>query len=202
MNLQITEPSYPKSLNESMITLRGITWDRFKTIESDFADINSVRLTYVGGDLEIMAPIGEEHEAVKSTLGFLLETYMWEKDIRFYKRGGFTLEKPGYAAGEPDESYSIGSKKAVPDIVIEIIVTSGSIKKLDLYKPLEIPEVWFWKANRLNIFRLKDGEYQEISRSEFFPDLDVTLLLDYLQYSDQYDAVREFRAKIHDSHKP
>ena len=201
MNPQIMEPSYYPQLHESMVTLRGISWERFKKIEADFSDINGVKLTYIGGNLEIMAPIGEEHEAVKSTLGFLLETYMLEKDIRFYRRGGFTLEKPGYAAGEPDESYSIGIKKATPDIVIEVIVTNGSIKKLDLYKPLEIPEVWFWKANRLNIFRLEDGEYKEISRSEFFPNLDIEMLLEYLQYSDQYDSVREFRSKIRDSHK-
>jgi Uma2 family endonuclease len=72
-----------------------------------------------------MSPIGDRHEYVKTTMGYLLEAYMREKGIRFYGRGGFTLEAPGYASGTPDESYCIGSNKETPDIVIEIIVTSG-----------------------------------------------------------------------------
>lgn len=47
-----------------------------------------VRLTYLSGVMEIMSPIGGEHEYVKSTLGLLLEAYMREKGIRFYKLGG------------------------------------------------------------------------------------------------------------------
>jgi Uma2 family endonuclease len=63
-----------------------------------------------------MPPIGEEHEYIKKTLGLLLEAYMKEKGIRFYALGGFTLKAPGYPSGIPDESYSISSKKEVPDI--------------------------------------------------------------------------------------
>lgn len=54
---------------------------------------------------------------------------MRELNSRFYGRGGFTLEELGYASGTPDESYCIGSNKETPDIVIEIIVTSGTINR-------------------------------------------------------------------------
>jgi Uma2 family endonuclease len=128
-------------------------------------------------------------------MGYLLEAYMRELGIRFYGRGGFTLEAPGYASGTPDESYCIGSNKETPDIVIEIIVTSGTINRRELYKPKRIPEVWFWKSDQMRIFRLnKAGEYEEVSRSSFFPDLDKTLLLRYIAHPDQYDAVNEFVA--------
>lgn len=69
---------------------------------------------------------------MKSTLGLLLEAYMRVQGVRFYKRGGFTLEEPGYASGTPDESYCIGTDKETPDIVIEVIVTSGSINRREL----------------------------------------------------------------------
>ncbi|GAB1541485.1 hypothetical protein NUACC21_41560 [Scytonema sp. NUACC21] len=51
------------------------------------------------------------------------------------------------------ESYSIGTKKGVPDIVIEIIVTSGTIDRKELYKPKQVPEVWFWKKCFAAIYR-------------------------------------------------
>ena len=118
---------------------------------------------------------------------------MKEKGIRFYKRGGYTLEAPGYTSATPDESYSVGTKREVPDIVIEIIVTSGTIDRKELYKPKQVPEVWFWKSNFMQIFRFTGwGEYEEVERSGFLPNLDKALLLRYLGHPDQYNAVNEF----------
>jgi Uma2 family endonuclease len=192
MSIPLLNKSFPPT-EEKMVTLYGIGWEQFKGIEAQLKDNRDVRLSYLSGTLEIMSPIGERHEEVKSTLSLLLDAYVREKGIRFYKRGGYTLEAPGYASGTPDESYSIRTKKEVPDIVIEIIVTSGTIDRKELYKPKQIPEVWFWKSDRMRIFRFTEwGEYEEVERSGFFPDLDKALLLRYIGYPDQYDAVNEF----------
>jgi Uma2 family endonuclease len=182
---------------EKLVTLPDVSWEQFKGIEAQLKDNRNVRLSYLSGILEIMSPIGDKHEKVKSTLGLLLEAYMREKGIRFYKRGGFTLEEPGYASGTPDESYSIGTEREIPDIVIEVIVTSGTINRKKLYKPKKVPEVWFWKSNEIKIFRLNEqGEYEEVDRSGFFPELDKSLLLHYIAMPDQYDAVQEFTQAI------
>lgn len=182
---------------EKLITLHNISWGQFKAIEAQLENNREVRLTYLAGVMEIMSPIGRKHERVKSTLGLLLEAYMKQKGQRFYKSGGFTLEEPGYASGTPDESYCIGSDKQTPDIVIEIIVTSGTINRRELYKPLKVPEVWFWRSDSIRIFRLSAaGEYYEVERSQFFLDLDKALLLRYVGHPDQYDAVKEFTQAI------
>lgn len=196
MNLQFLDKPARQPTEEKRVTLYGITWEKFKAIEAQLEDNRDVKLSYLSGILEIRSPIGEEHEDIKSTLGLLLEAYMRKKGIRFYKRGGFTLEAAGYASGTPDDSYSIGAKKDVPDIVIEVIVTSGTINRRELFKPMKVPEIWFWKSNQLRIVQLKDKEYEEVSRSTFFPDLDLALLLRYLGYPDQYDAVEEFQSVI------
>jgi Uma2 family endonuclease len=196
MSIQILD----QPLEEKVVTLLGVSWEQFKAIEIPLLDNREVKLTYLAGVLEIMAPIGDKHEYVKTTLGYLLEAYMREKRIRFYGRGGFTLEEPGYASGTPDESYCIGTNKETPDIVIEVIVSSGSINRKELYKPKKVPEVWFWKSQALRIFHLNtDGEYEEITRSNFFPDLDTALLLKYLDYPDQYDAINDFTQAIKES---
>jgi Uma2 family endonuclease len=196
MSVQILD----QPLSEKIVTLSGVSWEQFKAIEIPLLDNREVKLTYLAGVLEIMAPIGDKHEYVKTTLGYLLEAYMRVKGIRFYGRGGFTLEEPGYASGTPDESYCIGTDKETPDIVIEVIVTSGSINRKELYKPKKVPEIWFWKSKELRIFRLNAiGEYEEVSRSGFFPDLDTALLLKYLDYPDQYDAVNDFTEAVRKS---
>ncbi len=184
---------------EKLITLHSISWEQFKGIEAQLDKNREVRIAYLAGVMEIMSPIGDRHEYVKTTLGYLIEAYMREKGIRFYGRGGFTLESPGYASGTPDESYCIGSNKETPDIVIEIIITSGTINRRELYKPKKVPEVWFWKSDQMRIFRLNiAGEYEEVNLSRFFPDLDKALLLRYVADPDQYDAVSEFVQAIRD----
>ncbi|KYC43307.1 hypothetical protein WA1_14575 [Scytonema hofmannii PCC 7110] len=189
MNISLLD----RAIEEKLVTLTDVTWEQFKGIEAQLIDNRSVRLSYLSGILEIMSPIGEEHEAVKSSLSLLLDAYIRVLKIRFYKRGGYTLQAPGYASGTPDESYSIGTKKPVPDIVIEIIVTSGTIDRRELYKPKQVPEVWFWKSDTIRIFYLNaQGEYEEVSRSSFFPNLDPNVLLQYIAMPDQYDAVQEF----------
>ncbi|MEQ8461999.1 Uma2 family endonuclease [Coleofasciculus sp. E1-EBD-02] len=193
MNVSLLDKQPQPPLAEKLVTLHDITWEQFKAIETQLQNNQGVRLTYLSGVMEIMSPIGAFHENIKSTLSLLLEAYMREKRIRFYRRGGFTLESPGYASGTPDESYCIGSNKETPDIVIEIIVTSGTIDRRDLYKPRRVSEVWFWKSDQMRIFSLGASlEYEEVNRSSFFPDLDKALLLRYIAYPDQYDAVNEF----------
>ncbi len=196
MSILLLDKPFPP-IEEKLVTLHDITWEQFKAIEAQLESNRGVRLTYLAGVMEIMAPIGSEHEYVKTTLGYLLEAYMKELGIRFYGRGGFTIEAPGYASGTPDESYCIGSNKETPDIVIEIIVTSGTLNRRELYKPSCVPEVWFWKSDIIRIFCLKAaGEYEEVERSRFLPELDKALLLRYIRHPDQYDALNEFVQSI------
>ncbi|MEH2372916.1 Uma2 family endonuclease [Nostoc sp.] len=186
-------PLLDHPIQEKLVTVADVSWEEFKGIEAQLKDNRNIRLSYLSGILEIMSPIREKHEYVKRTLSYLLEAYMRELEIRFYGRGGFTLEESGYASGTPDESYCIGSNKETLDIVIEVVVTSGTINRKELYKPKKVPEVWFWKSDQIKIFGLNPGgEYEQVNRSSFFPNLDPALLRQNIGHPDQYDAVAEF----------
>lgn len=189
---------------EQRLLLEGISWDRFERLSACFEDTRSVRLTYLDGRLEMVSPVGEEHEYRKRSISYLLETYLDLKGIRFYGRGGFTLKKPKLAAGEPDESYCIDSDKSTPDLVIEVVVTSDALSKLPLYQALAIPEVWIWREGDLEVHCLDQGDYRRSTTSHLLPDLDIHLLPDldiqlltaHVRMPDQYDAVRAFRRAI------
>jgi Uma2 family endonuclease len=193
-----TSVETPVALNtqERHVLLEGISWQRFEQISACFEDSRAVRLTYIAGDLEIMSPIGEQHEALKSNLSILLESYLELKSVRFYRRGGFTLREPGLSAGEPDESYCIGSNKLIPDLVIEVVVTNPVLSKLPLYRAKQIPEVWIWEQDALRIWTLEEGNYRESRVSGLFPTLDVEIFMRHVRMPDQYDAVRAFRRII------
>lgn len=105
-------------------------------------DFAVVKLAYLDGTAEIM-PIGREHEDFKSTIVRLIEAYMDAKSIRFYKRGRPSLgNKELGARNEPDESYNLDNPKSYPDLVIEVIFTSGGVNKLEGYRRMGVREVW------------------------------------------------------------
>lgn len=178
------------------ILLEGVPWQRFEQLSACFEDSRALRLTYLDGSLELMSPVGPEHETRKMSIGYLLEAYLTARGIRFYGRGGFTLKQPGRAAGEPDQSYCIGSDKPLPDLVIEVVITHEALSKLPLYQGLEIPEVWLWRKAELEVHVLEPDGYRRATRSRLLPDLDLALLAAHARMPDQYDAVQAFRRAI------
>ncbi len=185
-----------RAMEEQRILLEGISWARFQQLSACFQDTRAVRLTYVDGRLEIVSPVGSEHEHRKRSISYLLEAYMEHTGIRFYGRGGFTLKQPERAAGEPDESYCIGKDKPIPDLVIEVVVASDALSKLPLYQALAIPEVWIWRKDDLHVHCLEGEGYRQSTNSCLLPELDIGLLAAHARMPDQYDAVQAFRRAI------
>ena len=175
------------------LVLDGISWEKFEQIESTFQDVEGVRFIYLDGDLEIVMSPSQAHEDAKSTIGVLLEAYMKVRKIRFYRRGSATLgNKEITGRKEPDESYNIYSKKDIPDLIIEVIVTSGDINILEIYRRIGIPELWFYEDGLLTVYSLKNNQYIKVNNSELLPELNLETFTKYINYHDQYDAVTEF----------
>ncbi|WP_013320273.1 Uma2 family endonuclease [Gloeothece verrucosa] len=195
MKTPIIEPS-EQLISEQRIILQGISWQQYETLRTTLDQVPGAKMSYLEGLLEIMTP-SPEHEYKKATIGRLLDIYSLDKGIRLYRCGSPTLKQELAKRGkEPDESYNLETKKEIPDLAIEVIISSGGLDILSIYQGLGVPEVWLWKNNKLSIYRLREQGYEEIARSEFLPDLDLELLSRYINYSDQYDAVIEFRKAI------
>ncbi len=155
----------------------GITWQQFKLIQAGFAESNRVRLFYYKETIEILMP-GHAHEFNKTIIGFLIELFCLEQNIEFEPTGSMTQEREGEVSVEPDESYCFGISKPTPDLVIEVVFTSGGPKKLQRYQVLSVPEVWFWQDGAFSLYRLRNNTYESISRSEIpeIAALDIELL--------------------------
>lgn len=175
------------------LVLDGISWEKFEQIEAIFQDIEGVRFTYLDEELEILMSPSQAHESIKSLIGNLLENYMRHNGIRFYMWGSATLGKKEITGRkEPDESYNFYSKKEIPDLVIEVIITSGDINILEIYRRIGIPEVWFYKNSILTIYSLQNEEYLKVDHSLLLPELNLENFTKYVNYPDQYDALTEF----------
>ncbi|MBD1885093.1 Uma2 family endonuclease [Microcoleus vaginatus] len=181
------------TLAEQRLILPGYyTWEQFEAIESLMADSSGLRITYLDGWIEFRT-LGEEHESFKKALAILLEAYFFELGIEFFPVGSATRrDRARDVSFEPDESYYIGSRKEHPDLAVEVTITSGSTNKLAKYLRLRIPEVWFWENNRLAVYRLREDDYEQLSRSEFLPELDLELLVRCVLRPSIIEARTEF----------
>jgi Uma2 family endonuclease len=176
------------------ITLYDVSWESLETL-APVLEAHGVCLTYLDGTLDLMTP-SPEHEEYKSTIGLLLETYLRYSGIRFYVRGSLTLGSRELGArGEPDESYNLETKKDVPDLAIEIVLTSGGVDKLEKYRRWGVKEVWFWDKKQLSIYYL-NLEYEQVAKSELLPQLNLELFVCCLVMPDQYDAVTAFEKAL------
>ena len=175
------------------------TWEQFKLIQKGFDGSSGVRLFYYDGVIEILMP-GREHEVFSRIIGYLVTTFLTEKGIFFQPTGAMTQEKEEVVSAQADESYCIGSVKPIPDLSIEVVFTSGGINKLERYKALGVPEVWFWEDGLLKLYHLRDGGYESIDRSQLpgLNDLDLDLLRRciLIAETDAGEAIRTFRRSI------
>jgi Uma2 family endonuclease len=178
---------------EQRLTLHGVTWEQYETLRATLDHIAGLRMTYLEGVLELMSP-SLDHEGIKKSLARLLEIYALERDVPLNGYGSTTFRKRAKERGlEPDECYCVGPIKEVPDIALEVVLSSGGIDKLEVYRGLDVPEVWFWEEGRLAVFQLAIDGYQPARRSRFLPDLDLEQLLAFVRPDDQTDAVRAYR---------
>ena len=90
----------------------------------------------------------------------------------------------------------MGVNGEFPDLAVEVVVTSGGINKLEAYKRLQIPEVWFWENGALRMYSLGADGYAEVDRSFVLPDLDVVLLARCINIENHLQAMREFKQTI------
>jgi Uma2 family endonuclease len=184
---------------DQRIVLSGRTWEQFKLIQQGLEDSPGVHLAYYDGTIEILMP-GREHEVFKGIIGFLLELFFVEHDVEFEPTGAMTQERERTVSAQADESYCIGTSKPTPDLVIEVVFTSGGAAKLQRYQVLGVPEVWFWQDGVFTLYRLREVGYEPIDRSEIpeLATLDFELLSRCVLMGEtsRLEAIRRFRQAI------
>ncbi|PSB16141.1 hypothetical protein C7B61_07470 [filamentous cyanobacterium CCP1] len=204
--LQIDDPKERRSIN-------NVSWAQYEALLADLEDTSHYRVSYLDGVLEIVSP-SRRHESGKTQIGTFLEIYFLETDTKYFPTGSTTLRKEEQQAGtEPDESYCIGSDKEFPDLAMElcsananeVIVTSGGINRLELYRRLGVREVWFWQNNQFSMYHLREEVpaqfaqsfgYEAISHSEILPGLDMNLLAAGVRNPNPLAAAKEFRQGV------
>jgi Uma2 family endonuclease len=185
-------------VEDKIVVLRGLSWSDYQRLLEVRGDAAVPRYAYLEGDLEIMTP-SLPHESIKSRIGCLVEVWCLERGIDFSPCGSWTLEnKPKESGIEPDECYVFGDlgEPTRPDLAIEVVWTSGGVKKLDIYAKLGVREVWFWRRGRISVHVLDVDGYSEARGSSVLPGIDLEQLVSFLDRPSASQAMREYRAAL------
>ncbi len=175
---------------EQRLVVSGVPWETYVMLR-EALDHTKLRMTYLEGTLEIRSP-SRRHEVVKSYLARFLELFCALRNIPLFPYGSTTWRSEARARGlEADECYSTGERE-LPEIAIEVIVSRGSVDKLEVYRGLGIREIWLVEAGVCTVLTLRDTGYVKIPSSEVLPQVDLVRLMTYAMRTDHPAAVREF----------
>ena len=205
---------------EQITILPNISWETFDHLLQDMGNQRGQRLTYTGGILEIMSPLGEhEHDNrfIESLIGVLAD----ELNIPIKRLGSLTLKSPELGIGvEPDSCYYIAREPSVrnkqhidlsvdppPDLVLEIDISNHSLNKLPLYASLKIPEIWRYNGKELMVFHLQgdNSSYEKRASSSILPRMEIAKIPYWIARSletGETATLRQFRTWLRNSGAP
>jgi Uma2 family endonuclease len=188
-HLQIDDP-------EERRIISSVSWEQYEAVLTDLGESPAYHVTFLDGTLELMSP-SRRHEIRAENIGRLLEAYLEETRTPFWGLGSTTFRRAETRGGtEPDKSYNLGTEKDVPDLAIEVIITSGSVDKLEVYKRLGVTEVWFFQENCFTVYHLQGQAYEPLAASALLPDLDLAMLADHAMRPDPLEALIAYRRRV------
>lgn len=186
------------SATEQKVILEGVSWETYTRLLAEHQESSGTHFTYDQGALEIMV-LSFEHESLKRTLDLLVELLAAEMEIDVEGAGSTTFRRQDLGKGfEPDACFyfqhaeAVRGKKQInldedppPDLVIEIDITSPSVKKLPIFSAVGVPEVWRYTNEGLSILKLEGNAYGEQAHSSLLPQVTGSVLNEFVQSSQK-----------------
>jgi Uma2 family endonuclease len=181
---------------DQLVVMHGVDWRTYGALR-ELLDSPGIRMTYLEGALEIMGP-SRRHEHEKKTIARMIEVFALERDVPLRGWGSTTFKREAKERGlEPDECYCVGRDLGdAPEIALEIVVTSGGINRLEVYRGLGVQEVWVFRDGRFWLYALEGERYGEIATSALGPALDFMAMAELVSLPDQHAAVKAFRDRL------
>lgn len=188
------QPSAWKATPVQRVLLNGVSWETYQRLLAEHEGNSSTHFAYNQGQLEIMVLSGT-HERRSRALSSLVTILAEESAINAVNFGSTTFQREDLERGfEPDSCFYIQNELLVrdkleidlsvdpaPDLVIEIDITSPSLKKFPLFAALGIAEVWRYDGERVSIWRLLGDNYRETTHSQQIPIASGPQLTEFLE---------------------
>ncbi|MEZ4734991.1 MAG: Uma2 family endonuclease [Caldilineaceae bacterium] len=176
------------------VLLNGVSWETYQRLLTEHEGNSSTHFAYNQGQLEIMV-LSAKHERRSRALALLVTILAEESAMNAINFGSTTFRREDLERGfEPDSCFYIQNEELVrdkleidlavdpaPDLVIEVDITSPSLKKFPIFAALGIAEVWRYDGERVSIWRLSGDSYRETTHSRQIPIASGPHLTEFLE---------------------
>ena len=200
------------TLAEQKTVLQNVSWQTFEALLMDTGEDRGSRFAYDCGTLEIMTPLFE-HENPKIQFDRLIFALAEELEVEIKSAGSMTLKRKAINQGiEPDNCYYIQNEPSVigrreldletdplPDLAIEIDITSSSVNKSGIYLALGVSELWKYNGRVVKFYQLVEGQYVEREFNLAFPIVLVNDMNGFIEQSKTMGEIallKSFRAWV------
>lgn len=181
--------SFATKPHDDVRTQRNVSWEAFASFLVERGD-GMPRVAYLEGTLETMSP-SRNHELLRNALRASVEAHLDHLGARYANVGSWLLKSAPHEAGlEPDDCFLLDNLgKDRPDLALEVVWTSGSISKLEIYRRLGVPEVWIWRDEAISVHVLgEDSHYSRRDQSALLPAFDFVLALQMMTFEALSDV--------------
>ncbi|CAN5895917.1 Uma2 family endonuclease [soil metagenome] len=173
----------------------NVSWEAFEAFLVARGE-KPPRVAYLEGTLETMSP-STSHEFLRRALAMIVDEHIESIGNPWNGLGAWLMRNTTARVGlEPDESYVFGEDdKERPDLALEVVLTSGSLKKLELYRRFGVPEVWFWKNHAFTVHVLGPAGYEQHDRSVCLPDFDFRKAVELMKLKNLHEVKLALRQR-------
>jgi len=196
----------------SVLVVNDFSWDEYELLMQDLDGRRNPRLSYDCGRLEVVSTSPAHDEFAYLTELFVREfSDAQDLDLQAYGQATWKRKDVGKGA-EADCCYYIQNARKVigkkriplesnppPDVVVEIDLTSSSMRKLRIYAGLGVPEVWRFDGKVFHFYELLEGKYAEMVDSKCLPGFASVPVLEMFSLAEtqgQTEALKAFRRVI------
>ncbi len=163
---------------DQILTITGATWQDYQQFEAE--EYPGYRVSYLNGEITIMSP-GRNHEKIAEVISRLIIAYCEKFEIQDFPFRQTRLEAKDYAGKEPDVAYAFNTDKELPDLVVEVIFSSGNLNNLKAsYQAIGISELWIWQDNQITFYSLDQDHYTEIEFSKILKKISAKSLVKFV----------------------
>ena len=181
--------------NDQILTITGATWLDYQNFDS--LEYPGYRVSFFNGEITIVSP-GRNHERIAAVINRLIIAYCEKYELQDFPFGQTRLNvwgqagreaaearvderRKGMSAKTPDLAYAFNSDKDLPDLVVEVILSSGEVETLkSSYTNIGIAELWIWKENEITFYSLDRDRYVVVRASKLLTAIESESLVKYV----------------------
>ena len=164
--------------NDQILTITGATWLDYQNFDSP--EYPGYRVSFFNGEITIVSP-GRNHERIAAVINRLIVAYCEKYELQDFPFGQTRLNVWGQAGRESDLAYAFNSDKDLPNLVVEVIFSSGEVETLkSSYTNIGIAELWIWKENEITFYSLDGDSYVVVRASKLLTAIESQSLVKYV----------------------